>query len=618
MSHFPQPSSFYSSSTNPNLKNFVLSQQPPSNSILPQYSITEPLKKDYMAKKTGPVYAMHRYWTKQPISVIKKYISSFCPPNGLVLDPFCGTGTTGTAALYSGRSVVLLDLSPIATFIAKNYTELTDIAQVKKAVFKLKTRIKTLLDKTYSTSCFQCGGVGIIKDWLYSEVYECSFCASSVPFILPGTPWHEIESLKHRKNLICLNCGKLFSRDSAIFLKILPIGLRYSCKNCKLRKELKILGEVDSQFLEQMSLKDWHPSVPQYPLPVGVNTNQPFSRKITSTHQFFTKTTANILGSLWQMILDWPNPIIRSKLQFIFSSVIYRVTRLYRLRVKGQGGVLSGTLYLPPVAQDINVWDVFTERFRKILRGWENINHHLSTAKSVNCIISTQSATNLFNVPSNSIDYVYTDPPYGGNINYSELNLLWEAWFGLTTNTTEEVIINESGQSKSILEYKILMQRSLDEIIRVLKPNRWLTLVFNSSTPKIWSVIQESLINAGFLISKEISRIGSKMTTAKQTASKKTARKYFLINVQKPNHVLTEKKVNNKFIETVSGLELEILIKNRVHNFLKNKTPSQASYDEIYDEIITHLITDISIQDFNLEKILNKFFSSVSKDHWKI
>ena len=41
-----------------------------------------------------------------------------------------------------------------------------------------------------------------------------------------------------------------------------------------------------------------------------------------------------------------------------------------------------------------------------------------------------------------SIDYVFTDPPYGDAIQYSELSFIWNSWFGKTFNTEEEVIIN--------------------------------------------------------------------------------------------------------------------------------------------------------------------------------
>ena len=613
MSHFPITSKYYSATINSYLTEFVAEHRLISNQIPNKWQNVKPFQKEFTGiKKTGSVYAMHRYWTKQPISVIKEYITHFCPPQGIVLDPFCGTGTTGTAALFSNRYCILSDLSPVATFIAKNYTESTNLSEISTQFIKLHNKLKSTLRSVYSTICINCKGRREVKDWLFSEVYTCKVCQSPVPFIPANTPWEEIKKKKRQKNVKCPNCQYTFSRAAAEFQKIIPIGIRYACQPCKFRKQLKPLDTSDTAYYQKIENQDWHPFVPQHPLPSGVNTSQPLSRKIHSTHQFFTKNTAQFLGELWKEVLDIPDPVIKSKFQFIFTSIVYRVSRLYRLRVDGQGGILSGTLYLPPIAQDINVWDVFTERYKKIVKGWQELNLHISALQN-NRIISTQSATHLVNIPDNSIDYVYTDPPYGGNINYSELNLLWEAWFGLTTNSANEIIINEPGQSKTIREYQNLLQQSLLEIYRVLKSKCWLTLVFNTSSPKIWSVVQRILFDVGFVMGKDISTIKSKMTTAKQTESKKTARRYILINVQKPDDQSSQHNLQHYSVP-----EFEEKIKLRIFTYLRLNNPPQAPYDEIYDDIITILLPQISIQHFDLEQILNTHFTKRGKDLWSI
>ena len=66
-------------------------------------------------------------------------------------------------------------------------------------------------------------------------------------------------------------------------------------------------------------------------------------------------------------------------------------------------------------------------------------NIHLFNMSDI--LISTNSATNLCQ-PENSIDYIFTDPPFGANINYSEISFLWEAWLNVT-NQVPEAIINQ-------------------------------------------------------------------------------------------------------------------------------------------------------------------------------
>ena len=101
----------------------------------------------------------------------------------------------------------------------------------------------------------------------------------------------------------------------------------------------------------------------------------------------------------------------------------------------------------------------------------------LATNKNYKVCISTSSAESTL-LGVNSIDYIFTDhPPFGGNLMYSELNYLWEAWLKVFTNNKPEAIEN-SFQGKGIREYQQLMERCFNEYYKVLKPGRWMTVVF--------------------------------------------------------------------------------------------------------------------------------------------
>lgn len=47
--------------------------------------------------------------TQKPISLVQHLVRYSCPPGGIVLDPFAGSGTTGLAALNEGRRAVLIE-----------------------------------------------------------------------------------------------------------------------------------------------------------------------------------------------------------------------------------------------------------------------------------------------------------------------------------------------------------------------------------------------------------------------------------------------------------------------------------------------------------------------------
>ncbi len=54
------------------------------------------------------------YPTQKPLGILKRVVRASCPRGGLVLDFFAGSGTTGAAALESGRRFVLVDASEVA------------------------------------------------------------------------------------------------------------------------------------------------------------------------------------------------------------------------------------------------------------------------------------------------------------------------------------------------------------------------------------------------------------------------------------------------------------------------------------------------------------------------
>jgi adenine-specific DNA methylase len=118
--------------------------------------------------------------------------------------------------------------------------------------------------------------------------------------------------------------------------------------------------------------------------------------------------------------------------------------------------------------------------------------------------IRVGSATNLQSIPDASIDYVFTDPPFGSNLFYADCNLVWESWLGGLTRESDEAVVNRSRDArrggKSVDDYELLMTESLREVHRVLKPKAWATLVFHNTDPAVWRAIQNAAESAGFKI----------------------------------------------------------------------------------------------------------------------
>jgi len=65
------------------------------------------------------------YPTQKPLSLLDLLVRACCPPDGLVLDPCCGSGTTLVAALRAGRRALGGDVNSDAVAIARSRLQAT-------------------------------------------------------------------------------------------------------------------------------------------------------------------------------------------------------------------------------------------------------------------------------------------------------------------------------------------------------------------------------------------------------------------------------------------------------------------------------------------------------------
>ena len=98
------------------------------------------------------------------------------------------------------------------------------------------------------------------------------------------------------------------------------------------------------------------------------------------------------------------------------------------------------------------------------------------------------------------MDYIFTDPPFGSNIFYSDMSLFHEAWLDRTTDNEDEAVVHTTGKRKNgaVERYERLLRGAFTEAFRVLKPGRYMSVVFGNSSGRIWGLVQRALRDAGF------------------------------------------------------------------------------------------------------------------------
>ena len=152
--------------------------------------------------------------------------------------------------------------------------------------------------------------------------------------------------------------------------------------------------------------------------------------------------------------------------------------------------------------------------------------------------VNTGTATKL-PLTDNSIDYVFTDPPFGENIYYSDLNFLVESWHRVSTDSRPEAIVDRV-RGKGVPEYQHLMQACFSEYYRVLKPGRWMTVVFSNSRASVWNAIQVALQQVGFVVA-EVTALDKVQGSFQQVVSPNAVKQDLVISAYKPNGGLEDR-----------------------------------------------------------------------------
>lgn len=458
------------------------------------HAVAGPYDKHIAAGKNTYVYDAHTYHTKVPPEGIGLLIDYYTRPGDVVLDPFCGSGMTGVAALERGRKAILCDLSPAAAFIAYNMCTPVDYRSYLDAVYEILREASALERDLYTTRCRTCGQDTLMLYMVWSYGVLCPSCGKE--FVLWDVARAEgptVRESKIRSEFACPYCGVQLRKRGLTRTQRYPVQVGYKCCSGRRQEATAPPDAHDLALLHDISGPPQGLWYPTDPFPDGVNTRQAIAAGITSVDKAYTPRALAAMAFLWDAALRWPEERLRLKLLFTITSLYQRVTLFSEFRFWGGSGNMAN-YNVPAIINEQNVFQVFLRKARTISWYFKHAPHVHRELR-----VSTQSACSLPQLPDGSVDYIFTDPPFGGNINYSEMNLLWESWLRVRTDTTEEAIVNRV-QGKGIPEYRGLLRRAFSEMRRVLKDGAYLTVVFHNSSAQVWHALQEAIVDAGFSI----------------------------------------------------------------------------------------------------------------------
>jgi 16S rRNA G966 N2-methylase RsmD len=448
--------------------------------------------------RTDAVYNCHAYLTKIPIGAILPFIETFTKPGDTVLDFFAGSGMTGLAAVRAGRRAELSDISVLGKHIANGYLTRVDSRALQQTAEKVMTVARKRLGDLYQTErASDAAPVEMVRT-VWSFTYRCPQCSKPLVFFEHVSPTGGPPSS-------CPSCKRAFvkrlwQRDADV-----PVQVVVNGENERLTEQA--VTDLDRDRIAAAAQDRRQGKIPSLPISTQ---REMFSRSglgkagLLETKAFFSARNAIALYELWTAINNIDDAGMKQKLRFCFTAILARASRRYQWSPKRPLNAQNQTYYISPVYYEWNVFELFERKVGASIRADEELYHKgdLFDEGSVGSPIryTTASASDLSHLESESIDYVFTDPPFGSNIFYSDMNLFHEAWLGVTTDPTHEAVVHTTGKRKSgsAERYAALLSAAFSEGFRVLRPGGHMSVVFGNSSGNVWGLVQRALRESGF------------------------------------------------------------------------------------------------------------------------
>jgi DNA modification methylase/predicted RNA-binding Zn-ribbon protein involved in translation (DUF1610 family) len=559
---------YYTACPNPFLEDFVRCYGKPYDPK--EVYKREPFAVDVSEGKNSPVYKAISYYTKVPYEAIMPSLLHYTAPGDIVLDGFCGSGMTGVAAQMCGtappdlrsrinqefseqgleppewgaRGCVLSDLSPLGSLISATYNLPFDKTSLVQLAAQILDDVNSSLGWMYETMHTDGKSVGRINYMVWSEVFACPSCGAEIVFTDAAL---DLKSQEVKDVFSCPSCDASLTkrRLDRIFetfldpvtgkpsrrIKMKPVLVNYTLSRGKLDKEV---DEYDLEVLRRIENQEMPSNIPicEFPIEAMYHGSRLQPKGFTHVHSLYTKRALLWMSSVWKKISEIADPrTARALMQLLLQQVVNGSLRnSYRPGSTFGNRAITGVYYVSSMAAEANMHLLANGSIRRLSR--MAVKEWLEFDKSRTVSISTQSSTSLATLADSSIDYIFTDPPFGENIFYSDLSIPYDAWIGIRSSPGCEAIKDEA-KNKGISDYQELMRRCFTEYNRVIKPGRWITIVFSNSSNRIWRAIQEALGAAGFVVA-DVRTLDKKQGSYRQVTST-AVKQDLVISAYKPD-----------------------------------------------------------------------------------
>lgn len=639
---------------NQNLLEFISKHTTPYEERTDQYDVPAFDRDLIVDKAAAPkaIYDMHTYWSKKHWAAIREYIRHYLPKKyypegtGLVLDCFSGSGMTGVAAMMENRPCVLIDASPAAAFISHCYTHPVDPQELQEAYDQMMTaeysdelqiklkevtgkEIRNLqqeLDWLYGTKCNRCGGDATTEYVVYSERFQCPRCGDVVALfdcqeakVAYSGGSKAKPKTEMKKKLVCPHCLEKYKdphRDYVISTRskrfgAVPVKTSYLCNSkCRTKRgyfENKSLALDNYKKLIARRFKEGLPSSP-HNLP-----DQHFTRgfiyyrdglhirEMDKITDLYTTRNAWALGAVTDAATKMGHLYLPLMIPVTAGSLI-----LSQMCRAAQTQFQAGTYYIPPISKELNVGWTYESKLKKAIEAQAAL---CNCKVDGSCIVTNESATKLSKFDGNSVDYIFTDPPYSAKgAQYAELNEVWRCWLKFPKDDLDNEIIVNPVRGKSVMDWATSLRNAIDICYNILKPGHWMSICYHDISDYTWRIFQDILLDAGFDI-QTVSVLDPIQKSINQLNAEKVVKSDLVLNCRKPRKSDLQTNGNGGEVGQIS---------RRVRNILIGTLTDTGGQtrDKLWDIVLKRLLSRGQMAEHRFDDILSEIAIRAESGRW--
>jgi len=300
------------------------------------------------------------------------------------------------------------------------------------------------------------------------------------------------------------------------------------------RAYIERLYTLSDDALEREPLDAWYPH----------GLTLPKNADARVVEELFTRRQLLALSRLYQQISQIRDVVIRDLLRFAFSATLNKCNLTYsttkgRSEGRGNSGIMHTYRYwIPKEPVELNVWNEFSQKFKNLVAVKKETNQVIGENYQRLQVIHASATALTSVIPPESVDYIFTDPPYGSHIAYLDLSTMWNAWLGfdVTAQAKQAEVIEGGDLEKSRDDYARLLRDSLREMRAVLKWNGWLSIVFAHKDLSYWNVLIEAAQSEGLEYANTVVQASFQPSRHKRAHPLSVLSGELILNLQKKRH----------------------------------------------------------------------------------